>query len=163
MDEDRGRAVKWVPRRLRVRAGPPTTASHGAVPRPCSFDASIHDEIAMTDAARTTRLGATLTALGGAAWLGTGRRSATALIPSAIGAPLVVLGALERRPGSAWWARPASTSLAVFGFAGAAPGLAKLPALLRGEAIDRPAAVIARSAMAGLCAAWLVRRALSRA
>lgn len=115
----------------------------------------------MSDAHRTTRLGATLTALGGAAWLGSGGRSATALIPTAIGAPLVVLGALERRPGSAMWARPAATTLAVLGFAGAAPGVAKLPALIRGEA-ERPVAVIARTAMAGLCAAWLVRRAISR-
>jgi hypothetical protein len=116
----------------------------------------------MSAASSTSRFGATLTALGGAAWLGTGRRSATALIPSAIGAPLVILGALERRPGSARWARPAATTLAVFGFAGAAPGLAKLPALVRGESIDRPVAVVARTAMAGLCAAWLVRRVMSR-
>jgi hypothetical protein len=34
-------------------------------------------------------------------------------------------------------------------------GLKKLPSLLRGEVVDRPAAVVAQSVMAGLSAAYV--------
>ena len=44
----------------------------------------------------------------------------------------------------------------LLGFLGAARGLRQLPALLRGEELARPAAVISQSVMAGLSAVYAV-------
>lgn len=109
-------------------------------------------------ASGTTGLGVALTTLGVASYLGTGRESATALIPAAFGLPIAALGALGRTP----LARTGATVLATAGLAGSARGVTQLPALLRGDPVARPAAIIAQSAMAGMCALWLVGRMMSR-
>jgi hypothetical protein len=45
------------------------------------------------------------------------------------------------------------TALSLLGLAGAARGLRQLPAMLHGTRVERPAAVISQSLMAGLSAA----------
>jgi hypothetical protein len=104
----------------------------------------------------TMILGAVLVLLGLIGYLASGRASATALIPAFFGLPILVLGALARTsaaaPGLLW----AAAALALLGFLGSVRGLAKLPALLRGEAVQRPAAVRAQSVMAVLSLAYVV-------
>jgi hypothetical protein len=106
----------------------------------------------------TMGLGVALTALGVAGWLGTGRQSATALIPAAFGVPIAGLGVLGAVPA----ARTGAVVLAGAGLMGSARGLRALPGLLRGEPTARPVAVLAQSAMAGMCALWLVARLTDR-
>lgn len=103
----------------------------------------------------TIGYGAALVGLGVGGYLLTGRESKTALIPAAFGAVEIALGVLDQRR--------AATVVGALAFAGAARGLRKLPALLKGEAVERPAAVVAQSAMAGLSAVFVVGSLLARA
>ena len=80
------------------------------------------------------------------------------MIPVAFGVLLMVCGILGRKESRVKHAMHAAAILGVLGFLGSAPGLIKLPALLAGGEVLRPAAVIARSIMAilmlvfvGLC------------
>lgn len=109
----------------------------------------------------TIALGVILIALGLAGYFGAGRASLTALIPAFFGLPLLLLGiaALDDR-----WRKHAmhgALLLALLGAAGSARGLTKLPALLSGDAVERPAAVMAQSAMAILCFVFVVLGILS--
>lgn len=102
--------------------------------------------------------GAALVALGVGGFVATGATHKTALIPAGFGAAEIALGLLGRGAG----ARGAAALVGVVAFAGAARGLKKLPSLLRGEAVDRPAAVVAQSVMAGLSAAYVTGAILAR-
>jgi hypothetical protein len=95
----------------------------------------------------TIGYGAALVAVGVGGFVATGSTHKTALIPAGFGAAEIALGLLG--------ARRAATVVGVVALAGAARGLKKLPALLRGEAVERPAAVAAQSLMAGLSAAYV--------
>jgi hypothetical protein len=95
----------------------------------------------------TIGYGAALVAVGVGGFVATGATHKTALIPAGFGAAEIALGLLG--------ARAAATVVGVVAFAGAARGLKKLPALLRGEPVERPAAVAAQSVMAGLSAAYV--------
>jgi hypothetical protein len=101
----------------------------------------------------TVGYGAALVALGVGGFATTGAKHRTALIPAGFGAATIALGMIG--------APRAAAVVGVVAFAGAARGLNKLPALLRGEAVERPAAVVAQSVMAGLSAAYVVRAALT--
>ncbi|MEZ4295362.1 MAG: hypothetical protein R3B70_10335 [Polyangiaceae bacterium] len=100
----------------------------------------------------TMSYGAALTALGVGGYLATGRESKTALIPAGFGGAALAIGVLS--PGRA--GRMAAAVLAVGAVAGAARGVAKLPALVRGEPVERPAAVIAQSVMVGVSVGYLI-------
>ena len=91
-----------------------------------------------------------LIVLGLAGYFGSGAASPTALIPAVFGALLLALGALARNPNRRKLAMHVAVVVGLLGFAGSVPGLLKLPDLLGGDAVERPAAVIAQSIMAVL-------------
>lgn len=109
----------------------------------------------------TIGYGALLTALGVGGYVATGQESKTALIPAGFGVVATGLGLLARTERYRTPALVAGAVVGVAGLAGSARGLAKLPALLRGEPVERPAAVIAQSAMAGLSAVYVAGLAAS--
>lgn len=110
----------------------------------------------------TVGYGALLTALGVGGYFGTGRQSKTALIPAGFGAAAIGLGLLAREPRFQKGALVGAAVLGVAGLAGSARGLKKLPDLLRGEPVERPAAVISQSSMAALSVLYLAALAATR-
>jgi hypothetical protein len=104
----------------------------------------------------TLGYGALLIALGVGGFVATGAEHKTALIPAGFGAVAVGLGLLARREAYRRRALQGALVLALIGIGGSARGLAKLPALLAGEEMERPAAVITQSIMAGLSIAQVV-------
>jgi hypothetical protein len=103
----------------------------------------------------TIAFGLLLILLGVGGYFGSKRVSKTALIPAYFGAPILVLGLVARV--KIKWAHAAlwmAAVLAVLGFLGSARGLPGLLRMLRGETVQRRAAVIAQSVMAALCAAY---------
>lgn len=103
----------------------------------------------------TVGYGALLTALGVGGFVATGAQHKTALIPAGFGAAALGLGLLGQRSdwrrGALWGA----VALGLLGLGGSARGLTRLPALLRGGEVERPAAVLSQSLMAGLSAAYV--------
>jgi hypothetical protein len=112
-----------------------------------------------------TGYGALLTLLGVGGFVATGARHKTALIPAGFGVTALGLAQFDRRGGSRRKALQGSALVGLLGFLGAFRGLARLPALLRGKEVERPAAVVSQSLMAGLSAAHvaLCLRTLLRA
>ncbi len=104
----------------------------------------------------TLGYGTLLTTLGVGGFVATGAQHKTALIPAGFGTAALGLGLLEGRVSSQKAILGGSTLLGLLGLVGTARALARLPALLRGEKLERPAAVISQSAMAGLSAAYVV-------
>ncbi len=109
----------------------------------------------------TIGYGVLLTVLGVGGYLATGQQSKTALIPAGFGVAAAGLGVLARNDRFRTPALIAGAVVGVAGFAGSARGLAKLPALLRGEPLERPAAVVSQSLMAGLSAVYVAGLASS--
>ena len=95
--------------------------------------------------------GVLLCLIGVGFYAGTGAASVTALIPAFLGLPLVVAGLLARREGLRRHAMHAAALLGTLGILGSLRGVAKLPALLTGGEVARPAAVAAQSITAVLC------------
>lgn len=104
----------------------------------------------------TIRIGAILTVLGVAGYVWTGATSLTALIPSAIGVALVVLGLVaHRQPDLRKHVMHVAVLVAVIGLAGSISGLLALPgALAAGEGV-RPAMML-RASMALLLLVYVV-------
>jgi hypothetical protein len=109
-------------------------------------------------AATTIAFGVALIALGLAGYFGSGGVSVTALIPAAFGVVLALLGVLARNEGMRKHAMHGAAMVGLLGFLGSARGLLRLPALMSGGEVARPAAVVAQSVMAllmllfvGLC------------
>ncbi len=95
--------------------------------------------------------GSLLVLLGLAGYFGSGAESPTALIPLAFGIPLEALGLVAYvKPAARKHAMHAAATIALLGLLGTAKALAKLPALLQGAPMDRPAAVAAQCIMAVL-------------
>lgn len=94
-------------------------------------------------------LGAALGVVGLVGYLGTGRKSVTALIPLFFGVIFIALGALG---GPGGIAGTAALALAVLGILGTARSYVSLA---KGE---RGAATLSKAAMATLCVAFLVLR-----
>jgi uncharacterized membrane protein len=95
--------------------------------------------------------GVLLCLIGVGFYAGTGAASVTALIPAFLGLPLVVAGLLARREGLRRHAMHAAALLGTLGILGSLRGVAKLPALLTGADVARPAAVFAQSITAVVC------------
>ena len=96
----------------------------------------------------TLGYGVFLLALGVGGFLATGKQHKTALIPAGFGAAAFGLGLVMRRK---HWRRRATWAGAVVslaGLGGTARSLKKVSAVLRGEDVERPAAVVAQSMMA---------------
>jgi len=111
----------------------------------------------------TIAYGTVLGALGVGGYFATGRQSKTALIPAAFGAAAIGLGLLAQSDKHRSFALAGAAIVGVTAVAGSAKGLTKLPALLRGEPLERPAAVIAQSSMAVISAAYVAALALTTA
>jgi lysylphosphatidylglycerol synthetase-like protein (DUF2156 family) len=99
--------------------------------------------------------GAFLCLVGVGFYAGTGAASVTALIPAFIGLPLALAGALARRDGWRRHAMHAAALLGTLGFLGSLRGALRLPALLAGGEVARPAAVAAQAITAALCLAFV--------
>src|SRR3954447_20488136 len=99
-------------------------------------------------ASTTVAFGVILLVLGIAGYFGTGMVSMTALIPAVFGLLLLVLGVLARDPGKRKHAMHFAAVIGVLVFLGSARGLSKLPAVLAGQPVQRPNAVLAQGAMA---------------
>ncbi len=90
----------------------------------------------------TIGFGLALAVLGVGGYLGTGRVSLTALIPLALGALLVLCGALALRPALHKHAMHAAAVLALLGVLGPLRVLPQMAALLAGRAVPHRAAVL---------------------
>jgi len=104
----------------------------------------------------TRLLGAVLVVVGVVAYLVTGAEHVTALLPAFLGAPILILGLAA---GVRKLERPmlvAAVVLALLGAFGTAMNVAELPALLAGEDVERPAAVITSTITAVLCVVYVV-------
>ncbi len=104
----------------------------------------------------TIWFGAGLLALGVVGYVGSGAESPTALIPSAIGAILLVLGLVGRSEARRALTMHIAVVIALVGFLGSVMGLVDLPDLLAGEDLERPWAVAVQSIMAVALAVYLV-------
>ena len=100
----------------------------------------------------TIGFGVAFIILGLAGYLGTDRRSTTALIPVAFGVVFCVLGTLARDPGKRRHSMHAAAVLGLVAVLGAGRGLTKILPLLSGEPVERPNAVIAQAVIARLIA-----------
>lgn len=98
----------------------------------------------------TLGFGILLLVLGVAGYAASGGASLTALIPAALGLLLLLLGLVARDPARRKFAMHIAVVVGLIGFLGSLPGLLKLPALLGGQPVARPAAVLAQSLMAAL-------------
>lgn len=87
--------------------------------------------------------------LGVGAYVITGMQSWTALIPAILGVLLALAGAFSLK--SLKHGGHAAATVGLLGFLGSVPGLFKLPALISGAPLERPAAVATQSIMAVLC------------
>jgi hypothetical protein len=102
----------------------------------------------------TIRIGAILIAAGVAAYVLTGATSVTALIPSAIGAGLALLGIVAvRRPDARQHAMHVAMVVALIGLAGSFTGLLALPDMLSGTGV-RPSVAL-RAVMAVMLLVYL--------
>ena len=99
----------------------------------------------------TIGLGLVLIALGIGSYLGTGRASVTALIPAFFGVPLLLLGLLALKESMRKHAMHIAAVMGLLGCGGTVGGLMKLPVLLTGGEVERPAAVAVQAAMAIVC------------
>ena len=99
----------------------------------------------------TIGLGLVLIALGLGGYFGTGREHVTALIPAFLGLPLLILGLVALKEHMRRHAMHVAGVIALVGFAGTVRGLMKLPVLLTGGELARPAAVPLQAAVAILC------------
>src|SRR5579859_6059789 len=103
----------------------------------------------------TIGFGIVLIVLGLGGYFGTDRVSLTALIPAAFGLLLVIFGALARDEKRRKMAMHIAVTVGLLGFLGTVSGLIKLPTLLSGGEVARPAAVVAQSIMAVLMAVYV--------
>ncbi len=111
----------------------------------------------------TVAYGVALGAVGLTGYFATGAQHKTALIPAAIGAAEIGLGLLAGRPGLRGPAIAGAALFAVAGLGATAKALGQVPALVRGEEVERPAAVVAKAATAALSAAYLAAMVIDRA
>jgi len=97
----------------------------------------------MTNA--TLAYGAILAALGVGGYLASGRASATALIPTAIGAVVLLCGALAKKESMRKHAIHAALIVAVVALLGTGRGFVGLLKWVMGTAPERPMAVVAQA------------------
>lgn len=100
--------------------------------------------------------GLLLIGLGVGSYVATAMISPTALIPAFFGLPVVVCGILARDEAKLKHAMHGAASLALLGFLGTFRGLLSVPALLRGDLLQRPEAVKAQAVMAVLSLLFVV-------
>jgi uncharacterized membrane protein HdeD (DUF308 family) len=101
-------------------------------------------------------IGVVLLAVGLGGFIGTGARAPTALIPAALGVLLIASGLVARNARARRHAMHAAVLVALVGALGCLPGVFRLPALLSGQPLARPAAVASQCITFVLCAAFVV-------
>jgi hypothetical protein len=106
----------------------------------------------------TLTAGLSMSTVGLVSWVMTDRKSNTALIPVALGLPMALLSPLEAVPGARGPARALTTALALAAIGGTARALPRIPALLRGEPVERPIAVAAQALVFGVATLHLLTR-----
>jgi hypothetical protein len=99
--------------------------------------------------------------LGIAGYALTGAASITALIPAFFSAPVFVCGLLYGRENLRKHVMHAALGIAILAFAGSVSAVPKLFVMLSGAEVERPAAVLSRSVMTLLSAAFLTAGAQS--
>lgn len=104
----------------------------------------------------TFALGVLLMAVGLIAYVATGGESATALLPALLGLPILALALAARNEAWRRHAIHAALVLAMLGAIGTLPQVAELPALLAGDDVERPAAVMASTVTALACLVYVV-------
>jgi hypothetical protein len=97
--------------------------------------------------------GALLMVLGIAGYFGSNMVSLTALIPTAFGLVLLIMGVIARDPGKRKHAMHGAAMVGLLGFAGSVSGLVKV---ISGDLGPRPNAAIAQAVMAVMMAIFVV-------
>ncbi len=106
--------------------------------------------------ASTRLLGGVLIVVGVIAYAVTGAESITALLPAFLGLPILVLGLLAGAPSRQRPMIIVAVVLAVLGAAGTAMNVADLPALVAGDDVERPAAVVTSTITAVMCLVYAI-------
>jgi hypothetical protein len=105
---------------------------------------------------RTTSLfGILFLVLGIAGYLLSGAESVTALIPAFLGAVFLLAGWLAQREHLRKHVMHVAVALGLLAFLGTVRALPKVFAMLGGETVDRPAAVVSQALMAVLSLAYV--------
>ena len=104
----------------------------------------------------TISTGIALIILGLWSYFGTGTTSVTALIPAFFGIVLAALGAVARNEARRKMAMHIAVLVGLLGLLGSARGLAKIGAVMSGEPVERPTAVIAQSMMAAVTGVFVI-------
>jgi len=97
-----------------------------------------------------------LLAVGVGGFVASGAHAPTALIPAVLGLLLGICAAVARNPKARMHAMHAAVLLALLGLLGSLRGVLQLPALLSGQTVARPLAVVAQSLTVVLCLGYLV-------
>lgn len=101
-------------------------------------------------------LGIILIALGLISYFGISSESITALIPTFLGIPILLLGYLALNEKYLKHAMHGALVLVILGFGGTVGGLIKFFRMLGGEVFERPSAIIVQAIMAVLCLVFLI-------
>lgn len=110
----------------------------------------------MNDMVLITRVtGAVLIVIGVVGYAITGGASLTALLPSVLGVPILGLGVWAGDEARRRTAIHAALVLALLGFLGTLMNVVQLPAVLAGDEVARPQAVVVSSITALVCAVYL--------
>lgn len=104
----------------------------------------------------TRILGAALIAVGVVSFVATGSDAVTALIPALLGAVILALGIVAARESVHRHAIHAALAVALLGALGTLMNVVELPALLGGEDVERPGAVVASTVTFLLCVGYVV-------
>ena len=101
-------------------------------------------------------LGIILIALGLASYFGISSESITALIPTFLGIPVLILGFLALNEKYLKYAMHGAAVLMLLGFGGTVSGLFKFFRMIGGEVFERPSAITIQAIMAVLCLIFLI-------
>ena len=105
---------------------------------------------------KTMTAGGILVFLGLAGYLASSFESLTAMIPAAIGAILIGLGAGARKESLRKHLIHGAAVVALLGIVGTVPGVIKLVGLVFGGSVERPLAVASQTITALVCGWFLV-------
>jgi uncharacterized membrane protein len=101
-------------------------------------------------------VGIILILLGFISYFGISSESVTALIPTFIGIPMLVLGFMALNEKYSKHAMHGATILMIIGLGGTVSGLIKFIRMLGGVEIERPYAITVQAIMAVLCLVFLI-------
>jgi len=97
-----------------------------------------------------------LIVLGLVSYFGISNESITALIPTFLGVPVLILGFLSLSEKYLKHSMHAAAVLMLLGFGGTIGGLIKFFRMIAGETFERPSAIVVQAIMALLCLIFLV-------